>query len=106
MIVLYVLNGCPYCNNSLKVLKENKIKHKAIVVAPQDKEKYKKINKMNTFPQIFIEADKDTYLKIGGNDDLVETIDIVKQIMNSNISLDAVYYMFRLMNKSRRIMHK
>lgn len=106
MIILYVLDGCPYCNNSLRVLKENKIKHKAIVVAPKDKEKYKKINKMNTFPQIFINADKDTYLKIGGNDDLEETIRIVKEVQSSNVSLDSIYYMYRLMNKSSRIVRK
>lgn len=102
MIIIYVLEGCPYCNNSLKLLKDNKIKHKVIVVDPKDKEKYKKINKMNTFPQIFISAGKDTYLKIGGNDDFVETLDIVKKIMKSNVSLDAVYYLYRLMNKSSK----
>lgn len=102
MIIIYVLEGCPYCNNSLKLLKDNKIKHKVIVVDPKDKEKYKKINKMNTFPQIFIAAGKDTYLKIGGNDDFVETLDIVKKIMKSNVSLDAVYYLYRLMNKSSK----
>jgi len=98
-IVLYVLKGCPYCNNALMLLKENNIKYKAIVVEDKDKEKYKKINKMNTFPQIFINVNGDNYFKIGGNDDLVETMEIVKTIMNSNVSLDAVYYLHKLMNK-------
>ena len=101
-IVLYVLKGCPYCNNALMLLKENNIKYKAIVVEDKDKEKYKKLNKMNTFPQIFINVNGDNYFKIGGNDDLVETMEIVKTIMNSNVSLDAVYYLHKLMNKKSK----
>jgi glutaredoxin len=101
-IVLYVLKGCPYCNNALMLLKENNIKYKAIVVEDKDKEKYKKINKMNTFPQIFINVNGDNYFKIGGNDDLVETMEIVKTIINSNVSLDAVYYLHKLMNKKSK----
>ena len=101
-IVLYVLKGCPYCNNALILLKENNIKHKAIVVEEKDKEKYKKLNKMNTFPQIFINVNGDNYFKIGGNDDLVETMEIVKTIMNSNVSLDSVYYLHKLMNKKSK----
>ena len=48
-IVLYVLKGCPYCNNALMLLKENNIKHKAIVVEDKDKEKYKKLNPLYNF---------------------------------------------------------
>jgi glutaredoxin len=101
-IVLYVLKGCPYCNNALILLKENNIKHKAIVVEEKDKEKYKKLNKMNTFPQIFINVNGDNYFKIGGFNDLVETMEIVKTIMNSNVSLDSVYYLHKLMNKKSK----
>ena len=101
-IVLYVLKGCPYCNNALMLLKENNIKHKAIVVEDKDKEKYKKLNKMNTFPQIFINVNGDNYFKLGGNDDLVETMEIVKTIINSNVSLDAVYYLHKVMNKKSK----
>ena len=101
-IILYVLKGCPYCDNALMLLKQNNIKHKAIVVEGKDIEKYKKINKMNTYPQIFINIDANNYFKIGGNDDLVETMEIVKTIMNSNVSLDAVYYLHKLMNKKTK----
>jgi glutaredoxin len=101
-IVLYVLKGCPYCNNALMLLKENNIKYKAIVVEDKDKEKYKKINKMKTFPQIFINVDGNNYFKLGGNDDLVETMQIVKTIINSNVSLDAVYYLHKIMAKKTK----
>ena len=101
-IILYVLKGCPYCDNALMLLKQNNIKHKSILVETKDMDKYKKINKMNTFPQIFINVDSNNYFKIGGNDDLVETMEIVKTINNSNVSLDAVYYLHRLMNKKKK----
>jgi glutaredoxin len=97
-----VLKGCPYCDNALMLLKQNNIKHKSILVETKDMDKYKKINKMNTFPQIFINIDSNNYFKIGGNDDLVETMEIVKTINNSNVSLDAVYYLHRLMNKKKK----
>ena len=101
-IILYVLKGCPYCDNALMLLKKNNIKHKSILFETKDMDKYKKINKMNTFPQIFINVDSNNYFKIGGNDDLVETMEIVKTINNSNVSLDAVYYLHRLMNKKKK----
>ena len=101
-IILYILKGCSYCDNALMLLKQNNIKYKAILVEGKDIEKYKKINKMNTYPQIFINIDANYYFKIGGNDDLVETMEIVKTIMNSNVSLDAVYYLHKLMNKKSK----
>jgi len=95
MIVLYVLDGCPYCNNSLKLLKEYKIKHKAIVVKQSEKEYYKKQNKMNTFPQIFAMIDKDNIIKIGGNSDLEEAMGLTESIHKSNVSIDAVYGLYK-----------
>jgi glutaredoxin len=95
MIVLYVLEGCPYCNNSLRLLKEYKIKHKAIIVPINEKEKYKKQSKMNTFPQIFMMVDKDNIIKIGGNSDLEEAIELSNNIHRSNVSIDVVYHMYK-----------
>lgn len=96
MIVLYVLEHCPYCNNSLKILKENKIKHQTIIVENTIEEKnfYKKQNKMDTFPQIFMQLDSNKFMKIGGNDDLVNIINYCKSISNSNISIDSIYHMY------------
>ena len=97
MIILYVLESCPYCNHSLQLLKDYKVKHKAIIVenTPESKEYYKKQNGMNTFPQIFMKMDKDNFMKIGGNSDLVELIEKCTYIKNSNVSLDALYYMYQ-----------
>jgi glutaredoxin len=97
MFVLYVLESCPYCNNSLQVLKENKIKHKSIIVKNTEEEKnfYKKQNGMNTFPQIFLQVDKDNFIKIGGNSDLMEVFDQCNNIKNSSASLDSIYYTYK-----------
>ena len=97
MIILYVLQSCPYCNNSLQLLKDNNIKHKAIIVENtyEAKEYYKKQNGMKTFPQIFMQIDKNNFLKIGGNDNLIEILQQCQNIKNSNISLDSIYYMYQ-----------
>ena len=99
MIILYVLKDCPYCNNALKILKDNKIEFNSIYPENiEQKELFKKQNKMNTFPQIFLKLDKDNYMKIGGCDNLIELINICNNIKNSNTSLDSIYYMYQLLN--------
>ncbi len=90
MIVLYVLEGCPYCLNSLRLLKQYKIKHKAILVPYEKKDYYKKQNKMDTFPQIFMKINKDQFATIGGNSNLEELLDLCKTIKNSNYSLSTI----------------
>jgi glutaredoxin 3 len=101
MIVLYILETCPYCRNALSLLDSYKIKYKKIIVENTEEAKnyYKKQSKMNTFPQIFIKADKDNYTKIGGYDDLSELINYCKNLKNDNLSLDIVNKMYKLMYK-------
>lgn len=101
MIVLYVLETCPYCNSALKILNDNKIKYKSIIVENTEETKnyYKKQNNMSTFPQIFMQIEKDNYMKLGGYDSLNETISMCKSIKNSNVSLDSIYYMYQKLFK-------
>lgn len=101
MIILYVLETCPYCMNALKILKQNKIKHKSIVVENtfEQKEYYKKQNGMDTFPQIFMEIDNDNYMKIGGSDNLTEILEQCNNIKKSSVSLDSIYYMYKILYK-------
>lgn len=96
MIILYVLETCPYCQNAIQELKNNKIKHKTIIVnnTEEDKNYYKKQNNMNTFPQIFMQLKKEEYMKLGGYDDLLEIINTCKNIKKSNISMNAIYYFY------------
>lgn len=97
MIILYVLETCPYCKRALDILKENKIKHKAIIVENtyEAKEYYKKQNGMSTFPQIFMQIDKDSFMKVGGSDNLIEMINQSKNLKDSTVPLDSIYYMYQ-----------
>ena len=97
MIVLYVLDGCPYCRNAIKILKDNNIEHSVINVRNEEKEYYKNHNKMNTFPQIFIQSDKNYYLKIGGYSELTEIINNCNNIKESFISFDLISLMYKNM---------
>jgi glutaredoxin 3 len=101
MIIIYVLEHCPYCNNALKLLEYNNIKYKKIIVenTEEAKKHYKKQSGMNTFPQIFLKINKDNILKIGGYTDLVSVIDESKNIKKSNISIESIYYMYNLLYK-------
>jgi len=99
MIILYVLQTCPYCNSALQLLKDNKIKHKAIIVENTEEKKnyYKKQNKMDTFPQIFMKIDNNNYMKVGGYSDLTEILEHCERIKESSVSLDSIYYMYKNM---------
>lgn len=69
-LILYVLDGCPYCNRALDIVEQRGLSYKKIVVSQDRKNYYKKLHGMNTFPQIFM-ANNGTTWKIGGYDDLV-----------------------------------
>jgi glutaredoxin 3 len=101
MIKLYVLEGCPYCNKALDILKKNKIKHKKIVVENSEEAKnyYKKKNKMNTFPQIFLDFNESNSMKIGGCSDLENLMDLLSNIKSLGINIDIIYYMYNLLHK-------
>lgn len=73
MLVLYVLNGCPYCNSALQEVKQHGIPHRKVVVPPHDKQRYKTMNGMNTFPQIFVEKNGSRKL-LGGYTDLMQRL--------------------------------
>ena len=97
MIILYVLEGCPYCNNALSLLKLHKIKHTKIVVENKEeiKNKYKKQSNMSTFPQIFLQINKDKIMKIGGSTDLEELLNICETIKDSKHKIDVVCNMYK-----------
>jgi len=86
MITAYILQDCYYSSMAENLLKKNKLKFSKISV-PQDetiKNKIKKKNKMDTFPQIFYQETKRSKIcKIGGYDDLTNYIEI-KNIIKEN----------------------
>ena len=101
MIILYVLEHCPYCNRALELLASNKIKYSSIIVknTEEDKNFYKKQNKMTSFPQIFMKLDGDNYMKVGGCDDLQEIFEYCSSIKSANVSIDSIYGMYKLLYK-------
>ncbi len=101
MFVLYVLEGCPFCEKALKMLNENKIKYQKIVVPHDDniKKIYKEKMQMNTFPMIFVNIDeeKNLYSKIGGSSDLELYINKCKELSQNNLPMDNLYKIYKLM---------
>jgi glutaredoxin len=81
-LFIYSLVGCPWSlksENKLKAYNPNIIK-----VDQSEKSKFKQMNNMNTFPQIFLIDDNEKAIKIGGYDatmqllsDIFENKDIV-----------------------------
>lgn len=85
MIVIYTIDHCNYCQDSIGLLETHDIKYKKILVDEKDKEKIKKKNKMNTFPQIFSGK-----TLIGGFAELKIYLDTVNKILDYNLDLDVI----------------
>lgn len=91
MIEIYVLEGCPYCNHALNILKNNKIKHISTIVPYNKKDEYKKKHSMETFPQIFIKNAGKKKQKIGGSSDLDNYINLINNIKKSKLNINILY---------------
>lgn len=92
MILAYLLDNCYYSQEAFHLLKNNHIPFQYIQV-PQDekiKSKFKKKNKMNTFPQLFLNTNK-----IGGYDDLIKYFEIIDQIKVKKLNKDVLLYMLQ-----------
>jgi len=76
------LQGCPYSQNTEKLLEQNKITYELIRITAMEKEKYKS-NLIATFPQIYLTKNNQSLL-LGGNSDLEE---IIKNIKLKDINL-------------------
>ena len=87
MFKIFLKPDCPYCAETVSLLKKYKLKYKSHTEHDQKKRTFKKTNKMNTFPQIFyISNNKD--ILIGGNDELKQKIIFCKKLAKTiNITL-------------------
>ena len=87
-LVVYSLENCYYSMSAEDFLNENYIDKKTKKtyrlqrVNQENKMYYKEFNKMNTFPQIFLESSNDK-IKIGGYNDLKEIIGVLKNKKNN-----------------------
>lgn len=100
MLTIYYLLGCPYCENARQLAQNYNINHKIIEVKHENKEHYKKKNKMSTFPQIFLTRTinrKPITFKIGGYSDLEQYLITTSNIKNNKQNLDVINYFMRVM---------
>lgn len=89
-IKAYCLENCFFSENAKLLLNNNNIEFDLINVKHENKDEYKKLNKMNTFPQIFLETG-DESVKIGGYDDFNKLV----KIINDNKNFDNIYDKFK-----------
>jgi glutaredoxin len=73
---IYSLIGCPYSIKSESMLEP--YEPQIIKVEQNEKNKYKKMNNMDTFPQIFlVNEESGVRIKIGGLDSTVKLLDSI-----------------------------
>ena len=116
MFILYLKPGCPYCEQSKKIIEDNNFKHEFITESDYEKrEKLKKKHKIPTFPQIFYKNKKKTF-KIGGNEDLINKLKhcnilgkLLKQSLEENsinIDLLIIKHLYKKQKVSKKIINK
>ena len=81
-IVIYSLNGCGYSKAAVETLNKYNIKYKIYNVDWSNKDDYKRMNNMTTFPQIFYKKNG-SKIKIGGNNDLDYIINLINETKES-----------------------
>lgn len=101
MLEVYSLNGCSFSQNAEKLIKDHNLKANIINV-PNDiktKKNINKINKMNTYPQIFVVFDKKKKFKVGGFTQLVEHINICNNIKQNKFIPESIYILYKNLHK-------
>ena len=101
MFILYLKPGCPYCQESKKLILKHKLKYEFITVDNSEKrELLKKQNNMPTFPQVFYKINNKKH-KIGGNDELKKKLNQCIRLGNSikndtiNVNLNITLDIFK-----------
>ena len=97
MLEIYSLENCYYSKMAENLIKEKKLKANIIKV-PNDikiKKKLNKKNKMNTYPQIFINFNENNKFNIGGYSELIEHINICNQIKNNKFNSESIFILYK-----------
>jgi glutaredoxin-related protein len=99
MLIAYILENCGYSIEAETIIKKKFKNYKLISVPNNEKIKneIKKKNKMNTFPQIFINYSKNEQMLLGGYDDLVEYIKLQEYIKQNKLNNDVLFLMHKYM---------
>lgn len=81
-----LLEGCPYCKKTKKILDKYKFKKNIITVTNDDKDKWKSPD-ITTFPQIYLmKQNKKNHLLIGGFSDINFIEEQIKKLNDKNLS--------------------
>ena len=111
MFKIFLKPGCPYCAETVSLLKKYKLKYKEHTESdPEKREILKKKNNMNTFPQIFYISNNKNIL-IGGNNELKQKLifckKLAKTINNNTINMDLnIAYSIKPNNKIKKFIKK
>lgn len=95
MLTIYVLEGCPYCADAIKLLNKLKVKYKRVLITHINKEKQKKVLGIMTFPHILLKHGHGKNSKdivIGGYEDLEKVVAICKVMRKAGINPNVVGY--------------
>jgi len=91
MFTIYTIIGCPYCENTILLLKKHKLKFKNIIAkTDKQKEKYKNNHDMYTFPQVFYKIGKKN-IKIGGYADTLEFVELCAYLKTTPFDINAIF---------------
>lgn len=111
MFKIFLKPGCPYCAETVSLLKKHNLKYNSHTEPDAHKrELLKKKNNMNTFPQIFY-ISNNKQIPIGGNDELKQKIifakKLAKTINNNTFNLDLkLAYSIKPINKIKKLLKK
>jgi glutaredoxin len=113
---LYTIKGCPFCENATELLDSYDLTYIKYEIKDSDKVAFKKINNVNSFPQVFYEKDNNSNINkknkkivikgkkrikkslkietnmvlIGGFADLQSFVNIVNIIRQNNMSEEGI----------------
>tara|TARA_B100000902_G_C27252759_1_gene886186 strand:+ start:282 stop:626 length:345 start_codon:yes stop_codon:yes gene_type:complete len=83
---VFSLEGCYFSQSAEELLKNNNIDYSLKKVTQNEKQAIKDINKMDTFPQVFLEtSNKD--IKVGGFTELKN----LNELVNKKDNFDNIY---------------
>jgi len=92
---VFSLDGCYYSKSAEELLDDNKIIYSLQKVSHMEKDDIKDINKMYTFPQIYLEY-QDSKIIIGGYSELNEIYDIINKKNNLDDTIVKVLEIVKL----------
>ena len=93
MLIVNILESCPFCQKTIEILNNYNLKYKLNIVQNNKKTFYKKKYNMDTFPQIFINSNE--LIKVGGYNDLINILNILSNMKENKINIESLFYFYK-----------